>query len=244
MRRLSVSATFFGLAILGLGTSPALAGSFSVTPMRVALSAAKPIGALEVHNDSSEATVVQLELVGWTQANNADVYAATTDLLATPPILTLPPGGSRVVRIGLRRAPDHDRELTYRLYIQELPPPVSDDFQGMRMTLKVGVPVFVASVAKPKPQLQWRSAAGPDGIKLTLTNGGNEHVKITDLELSLADGARTSGVQRVSTYVLPGQSRDWLVKMDGSVAAGSALRLKAHTDDSAELAAKLTLEAT
>jgi len=245
MRGLSIAATLFGLAVSGPGTAPALAGSFSVTPMRVALSAAKPVAALEVHNDGAEASVVQLELVGWTQANNADVYAATAELLATPPILTLPPGGSRVVRIGLRRAPDRDRELTYRLYIQEVAPPLTDAFQGMRMTLKVGVPVFVASVAKSKPQLQWRSVAGPDGaIKLTLTNSGNEHVKITDLELSQAEGARTSGVQKVSTYVLPGQSRDWLVKMDGSVAAGSALRLKAHTDGSAELAAKLTLEAT
>jgi fimbrial chaperone protein len=244
MRDLSIAATYLGLTILGLGFTPALAGSFSVNPMRVALSAAKPVAALEVHNDSAEASVVQLQLVAWTQANNADVYGETGELLATPPILTVPPGGSRVVRIGLRRAPDRDRELPYRLYIQEVAPPLADGFQGMRMTLRVGVPVFVAAAAKTKPQLQWRSAIGEGGIKLTLTNGGTEHVKITDVELSLADGARTSGVQRVSTYVLPGQSRDWLIKMDGPVAAGSAVRVMAHTDGSAEVAAKLTLDAT
>jgi hypothetical protein len=44
--------------------------------------------------------------------------------------------------------------------------------------------------------------------------------------------------------VLPGQSRDWLIKMDGPVAAGSAVRVMAHTDGSAEVAAKLTLDAT
>jgi len=245
MRDLCVSASCLGLAILGLGSAPVLAGSFSVSPMRIALSAGRPVAALEVHNDGAEASVLQLELLGWTQADNADVYAETTEVLATPPILTVPPGGSRVVRIGLRRAPDRDRELTYRLYIQEVPPPLAADFQGLRMTLRVGVPVFVAATAKPAPQLHWRSAAAADGqVKLTLTNSGNEHVKITDLELSFADGARSSGVQRVSTYVLPGQSRDWLVKMDGPVAAGSALRVTAHTDGTAELAAKLTLEAT
>jgi fimbrial chaperone protein len=213
--------------------------------MRVSLSSAKPVAALVVHNDGAEASVVQLDLVGWTQAGNADVYAETGEVLATPPILTLPPGGSRVVRIGMRRAPDHDRELTYRLYIQEVPPPLAADYEGMRMTLRVGVPVFVASVAKPKPQLQWRSVATADGgVKLTLTNGGNEHVKITDLELSAADGGRSSGVQHVLTYVLPGQSRDWIVKMDGSVAAGSKIRVKAHADSQAELAANLTVEAT
>ncbi len=244
MRNLSITAACLGLAVLGWSSAPALAGSFSVNPMRVVLSAAKPVAALEVHNDGAEASVVQLELVGWTQSDNADVYAETGELLATPPILTVPPGGSRVVRIGLRRAPDRDRELTYRLYIQEIPPPLAADFQGMRMTLRVGVPVFVASTAKPKPQLQWAMAAAEGGVRLSLTNRGNEHVKINDFEVSLADGARSSGVQKVSTYVLPGQSRNWLIKMDGSIAAGSTLRVKAHTDANVELATKLTLEAT
>jgi fimbrial chaperone protein len=245
MRGLAVWAAYLGLAFSGFGSLPVLAASFSVSPMRVALSAAKPVAALEVHNAGSEATVVQLELVGWTQADNADVYAATSDLLATPPILTVPPGGSRVVRVGLRRAPDKDRELSYRLYIQEVPPPLTADFQGMRMMLRVGVPVFVAAAAKPKPQLQWSGVAVPDGgIKLTLTNSGTEHVKITDFELSSADGGHSSGVQQSSNYVLPGQSRHWLVKMDGAVAAGAMLQVKAHTDDSVELAAKLTLGAT
>jgi fimbrial chaperone protein len=244
MRGLSVSATCLGLALSGFCGTPALAGSISVSPMRVVLSAAKPVAALDVHNEGTEATVVQIDLAGWTQADNADVYSDTADVLATPPILTVPPGASRVVRVGLRRAPDRDRELTYRLYIQELPPPLTADFQGMRMTLRVGVPVFVAATAKPKPQLQGHTAAAAEGaIKVTLTNTGNEHVKITDLELRAADGERSSGVQRVSTYVLPGQSRDWLVKMDGA-AAGSQLRVKAHTDDSVEIAAKVTLEAT
>jgi fimbrial chaperone protein len=245
MRDLPVPASCLGLVILGLGSVPALAGSFSVSPMRVSLSTAKPVAALVVHNDGTERSVVQLELVGWTQADNADVYVETTEILATPPILDVPPGGSRVVRVGMRRAPDRDLELPYRLYVQEVPPPLAANFEGMRMTLRVGVPVFIAPAAKPKSQFQWRSVAAADGgIKLTLTNGGTEHVKITDLELSAADGARSSGVQHVSTYVLPGQSHDWIVKMDAAVAAGSRIRVKAHSDSQAELAASLTLGAT
>ncbi|MDB6085098.1 MAG: putative pili assembly chaperone transrane protein, partial [Gammaproteobacteria bacterium] len=188
MRDLAVAATCGVLGIFGFGNVPALAGSFSVSPLRVALSAAAPVAAVVVHNDGTEASVLQLELVGWTQADNADVYAETAEVLATPPILTVPAGGSRVVRVGLRRAPDHERELTYRLYIQEIPPALAADFQGTRMTLRVGVPVFVASVAKPKPQLRWRTVAADGGIRLTLTNNVIEHVKITDLELSAADG--------------------------------------------------------
>jgi fimbrial chaperone protein len=237
-------AAWLALVIGTHGSVPVCAASFSVSPMRVSLSAGKPVAALEVHNESDEPSVVQLELVSWSQTDTDDVYVDTAEVLATPPILTVPPGGSRVVRIGLRRPADHDRELTYRLYLQEVPPPLPDDFQGMRMTLRVGVPVFVAETAKPKSQLQWRSVTLPGGaIQLTLTNSGNEHVKITEFELSTVDGV-ASGLQRVSTYVLPGQSRQWQVKMASPVAAGSSLQLKAHSDGVGEVSAKLTLEAT
>jgi fimbrial chaperone protein len=234
-----------GLATLLAAPLPALAGSFSVSPVRLALSAKQPVASVTVRNDGSEPSVVQLEVVGWTQSANADVYDATTELLATPPIFTIPPGGSRVVRIGLRRPPDPSHELTYRLFMQEIPPPLDADFRGMRMTLRIGVPVFVAASVKSKPELKWRTVAAADGkIKLSLANSGNEHVKIADVEVSAKDGTHSSGVQRVSTYVLPGQEREWLMQMDGPTATGAAIRIKAHTDSSDELAANSTLDAT
>jgi fimbrial chaperone protein len=234
-----------GLASLLASPLPALAGSFSVSPVRLALSAKQPVASVVVRNDGSEPSVVQLEVLGWAQSANEDVYGSTSELLATPPIFTVPPGGSRVVRIGLRRPPDPSHELTYRLFMQEIPPPLDADFRGMRMTLRIGVPVFVASSAKSKPELKWHTAAAADGkIRLSLANSGNEHVKISDVELTANDGTHSSGVQRVSTYVLPGQRREWLMQMNGPVAAGAAIRIKAHTDSSAELAANLTLDAT
>lgn len=239
-----IVAVWLAFALATHGSVPARAASFSVSPMRVSLSAGKPVAALEVHNESDEPSVVQLELVSWSQNDTDDVYVETAEVLATPPILTVPPGGSRVVRIGLRRPADHDRELTYRLYLQEVPAALPEDFQGMRMTLRVGVPVFVAETTKPKSKLQWRSVVLPDGaVQLTLTNAGNEHVKITELELRAVDGA-ASGSQQVSTYVLPGQSRQWQIKMTNPVAAGSRLQVTAHSDGVGDVSANLTLEAT
>jgi fimbrial chaperone protein len=245
MSRKLIRSMSLGLATLLASPLPALAGSFSVSPVRVALSAKQPVASVTVRNDGSEPSVVQLEVVGWAQTADVDVYDPTSELLATPPIFTVPPGGSRVVRIGLRRPPDPQHELTYRLYMQEIPPPLEADFRGMRVTLRIGVPVFVAANAKTKPELKWHTVAAADGkIKLSLANSGNEHVKIADLELTTNSGAHSSGVQRVSTYVLPGQRREWLVQMDGPVATGAAIRIKAHTDSNDELGANLTLDAT
>src|SRR5690242_10334147 len=90
-----------GLAfLLFLYTATASAGSFSVNPVRVTLSANEPIAAITVRNESTEASVVQLETSSWTQHDGADALASTVEILATPPILTIPPGASRIVRVG------------------------------------------------------------------------------------------------------------------------------------------------
>jgi fimbrial chaperone protein len=245
MGRRIVSASCLGLAALVAAASPVLAGSIAVSPVRLDLSARQPVTVVKVRNDGTEPSVVQLDIVSWAQDATEDVYGATSELLATPPIFTVPAGGSQVVRVGLRRGPDAERELTYRLFLQEIPPAAEPGFQGMRMALRIGVPVFVAPNAKAKQELRWRAVmAAGGGIKVSLANSGTEHVKIADLQLAMVDGGHASQVQRVSTYVLPGQSREWLVKMDGPLAAGSMIRLKAHTDPHAELAAKLTLAGT
>jgi fimbrial chaperone protein len=239
------SARSLGFAALLAVASPVLAGSIAVSPVRLDLSARQPVTVVNVRNDGAEPSVVQLDIVSWAQNATEDVYGATSELLATPPIFTVPVGGSQVVRVGLRRGPDSQRELTYRLFLQEIPSAAAADFNGMRMALRIGVPVFVAPNVKPKQELRWRAVmATGGGIKVSLANSGTEHVKIADLQLAMIDGGHASQVQRVSTYVLPGQSREWLVKMDGPLVAGSMIRLKAHTDPHAEIAANLTLAGT
>jgi len=222
-----------GLALWIAGAGAASAGSFAVSPVRATLSAQQPVGSLTVRNDGDEATVVQLEVVGWTQQQGGrDSYAPTKEILATPPIFTVPPGGMQTVRVGLRRAPDAQQELTYRLYLQEVPPPPKPGFQGMQVALRIGVPVFVAPPVPAKPVLRWQAARAPDGgsLRLTLTNSGNAHVQVANFRLALPGGAQPLATQDVAAYVLPGQSRDWSVKVSPLPAAGTTLGLAAQTD--------------
>ncbi len=95
------------------------AGSFQVNPIRVEMSKGATSAAITVRNDGNEPIVVQSSVVGWSQDKGQDVYAPTNEALVTPPIMTVPPGGEQIVRVGLRRAVDPQRELTYRLYLQE-----------------------------------------------------------------------------------------------------------------------------
>lgn len=220
-----------GLALLALaafGPGSASAGSFSVNPVRVTLTGGQTVGALTVLNNGDEPTVVQLEVVNWSQRDGNDVYWQTKEILATPPIFTVPPGGSQIVRVGLRRPPDAQRELAYRLFLQEVPPPPKPGFQGLQVALRLSIPVFVVPTALVKPALQWQAfRAGAGDIKVRATNTGTAHVQLANFTLSASGGAGL-GTQQAAAYLLPGQSRDWTIKKDA--AAGSALHVVAQTD--------------
>jgi fimbrial chaperone protein len=79
----------------------ALAGSFEVNPVGLTLSAAHATGVVTVTNASESLTVVQLQVVAWSQENGEDVYAPTRNLLATPPNNTGAQGLQVLLRIGI-----------------------------------------------------------------------------------------------------------------------------------------------
>jgi fimbrial chaperone protein len=198
-----------------------------VTPIRATLSAAQPVIALTVRNDGAEQTVVQVDTLSWAQREGDDVYAPTREIIATPPIFSIAPGASQAIRVGLRRQPDDARELTYRVSLQEVPPPPKADFKGLRVALRMIVPIFVMPPAATAPRLQWRVApAGPGALSVALRNDGNAHVHVTRLRLESA--GQELGQQLAPGYVLPGQSRAWLFK--GAAATGATLRVVASTD--------------
>jgi fimbrial chaperone protein len=218
------------LALFSGFASSASAGSFAVNPVRLTLSAGQSVAALTVHNEAQEATVVQLETSSWSQHGGNDVLAPTAEILATPPIFTIPPGGSQIVRVGLRRAPDPQHELTYRLFLREVPPP-EPLAQGLRVALAVSLPVFVTPARPVAPKLLWQVATLPDGqIRLKATNTGTAHVQIGKFELSLAANGQMLTAQTVSAYVLPDDTRTWILKGAMDAAHGALVGISAQTD--------------
>lgn len=217
-----------GLAIFLCGASVAYAGSFSVSPVRATLSARQSAGSLTVRNDGEGPSVIQIEIVAWSQKDGREVFVPTSEILATPPIFTVPAGGSQVVRVGLRRAPDTKRELTYRMFLQEVPPPPRPGFQGLQVALRISVPVFVLPMAEARRALAWSSVPVDQGqFKLRVTNTGNAHAQIANFTLSRPQGEQLT-TQQVAAYVLPGESREWPVK--STIQPGAVLHLTAKTD--------------
>ena len=233
LKRVIIQAAY-GLFLLVAGVSEVSAASIGVSPVRATLSADQQVGALTVHNTGTEPMSVQLEVMSWSQQDGEDVFTATREVLANPPIFTVPPSGSQLIRAGLRRAPDARRELTYRIFLQELPPPPSPDFNGAKMLMRVSLPVFVLPEVAAQPALRWQAARTSDGaLKISLTNIGNAHVQIANFSLSLPGSAQPWITQQSSTYVLHGQSRDWILPANAenpSPPPGAILQIFAQTD--------------
>ena len=160
--------------------------------------------------------VVQTAILAWSQADGKDEYTPADGALATPPLATIPPSGEQIVRVGLRRAPDPRTELAFRLYVQEIPGSERPSFSGLQVALRVGIPVFVAPSGPVTRKLEWTAKRQADGrLALTVENRGNVHLQIVGMTL-IAPLSRTEVAQENGlAYVLPGQSRTWLLKPSG-----------------------------
>jgi fimbrial chaperone protein len=219
-----------GLAVVIVHVSMAHAGSLEVNPVRVTLSATQLVAAVTVRNSGSEPTVVQLETQSWAQHDGTDVLAPTSEVLATPPILTIQPGAARVVRVGLRRPPDAQQELTYRLFLREVPPP-EPIAQGLRVALLISMPIFVVPPRLPGPEIHWRALRTQDGkIRVQATNAGRSHIQLGQLDVAIAaDGEKVSS-RNMSEYVLPDNSREWTVDAKSMPPAGTLLNILDQAD--------------
>ena len=119
------------------------AGSLRVGPTRLDLSAQRPVAVLEVQNSGPAPTLVQVDLLDWSQDGRGDVLTPTRDLVATPLVLNLASGESRVIRVGLRTANRSDAERSYRLFVREVPAAFSDG-ANLKFAVRIGVPIFAA----------------------------------------------------------------------------------------------------
>ncbi|HBK47235.1 MAG TPA: phytochrome sensor protein [Xanthomonadaceae bacterium] len=230
VRRTRVHA-LFGVLLLGctLACSLAQAGSFTVNPVRVTLSGRQPVAALTVRNLGDTPAVIQLEVKRWSQLDGRDLYEDTAEILATPPIFTVPANQTQLVRVGLRRAPDPDQELTYRLYLQEVEPPPTPGFTGLKMAVRMGVPLFVQPAVPALPSLHWQATRlGPEEISLSATNTGKAHIQLNGFQVRPATESSPAVTRQVSAYLLPGQRQSWVVQ--AHQAPGVALHLLAKTD--------------
>jgi fimbrial chaperone protein len=188
--------------------------------------------ALTVRNSGSTAVVVQANVSAWSQQDGKDVLAPTNEVLISPPVMTIEPNREQIVRIGLRRAPDAERELSYRIFLTEVPPPPQPGFQGLVVALRIGLPLFVQPrQGAAKATLVWHAEVRDGNVNLKVDNQGTGHIQISTVEMFSAQAGEPVAEYSGLAYVLPGQSREFQLKLrDVRIKKGDNLRMKVSTD--------------
>lgn len=202
-------------------TNSAYAADLAILPVGLSLSSSNTKGMITISNRAKESIVVQAEAVSWAQADGKDEYAPTQELLINPPLFTIQPGRSQVLRVGLRHAPNNKQETAYRLLLREVPPALNasnqanEEKQGnVRVLLQVRLPVYI-SPTTPVRLEKWQAQRNADGsIALKINNNGNVHTLVNELTLRSADAADPTPVAtaKAGNVVFPGQSYSWNIK--------------------------------
>jgi fimbrial chaperone protein len=225
------AARLLGVWMLSLAAaSLAAAGSFSVSPIRIELSKGQPTAVMTVRNNDTAPVIIQASTLSWGQPGGEEAYGPTRELLVTPPIFTLPPDGEQIVRVALRREPEATRELAYRLLLAEVPQAADKEFTGLRVALRLSLPVFVRPMTPAKPEVEWHATwTGENQLQVTAANSGTAHLQVTDFELRFP-GVEVAEKVAVSRYVLPGSAITWEVKVPAEVSRTASVAIHGFSD--------------
>lgn len=230
VRRVILPAALGSLAA-ALFATVAQAQALTVLPVSVTLAPGEQAGKLTVINRSALPSSVQLRVLTWSQPDDAEQLAPTDEVLISPPIATLAPGASQVVRLVLRH-PNGAREGAYRILLDQIPPAASPG--TVRIALRLSIPVFVEPAARAAARVTFHVEIDQGRAYLVAVNDGSRHETIRNISLRNGVGARIALANNASPYILAGATRRFLITDKTEMpAADMTLRLTAEVDNGA-----------
>ncbi|NTX51089.1 molecular chaperone [Myxococcus sp. CA039A] len=186
------------------------AASLEVNPVRLELETGARGVVVTVRNQGTETTRFQASVHTWVQDEEGRMtLEPTRELFFFPSMLTLEPGESRPIRVGISSAP-RDTERSFRLIVEELPPlaPVQPSM-GLKILTRVSLPVFVAPRNKDVQGRVEDVDLRQSRFHFRVRNPGtvNFFIRQTRVRGLDAQGQRLVEKDQVGWYVLPGGSQ-------------------------------------
>lgn len=224
---LRVPAALFVLISIGL-LRPAAGEGLSVSPINVAMAPGQMATVINLGNQGNREISFQIRAFTWQQTATDDPLSPTEELFVSPPLGTIAPGATQVARLVLRQAP-REREATYRILVDELPPPA--EAGSVRVAIRLSIPVFAEPANRVAPRVTWRVTVQGTQGRLAATNDGTRHLTVRNIALHSADGRTLQVEGKLPPHVLAGGARQWPISTHGPLPGpGSVLRLTADTD--------------
>ena len=221
-RRIRNSAPLLALLLLGIATAlplSAVAGAFSVSPVRIYMLSRERAVAVTVVNEGDTEVVLQADLNAWTQKpDGTDELNPTDDMILSPPIIKLAPKSSQVVRLALLKPADASRQLIYRMIMREVPEAVSmiDRTVQLPVALALSMPVFIT----PPPAKRIMDCVTAPNLTVKCANSGSAYAQVR--EILIKRGTITLARFEGGTYILPGAQKVISLKGETAVPPGVA----------------------
>ncbi|MBU2718151.1 molecular chaperone, partial [Acidithiobacillus ferridurans] len=127
--------------------------SMTVLPVTIQMAPGQKATTLTVINHGHREIAFQVRAFAWTQLHGRNKLTPTAELLASPPLGTLAPGGRQIIRMVLRRPPQ-GREASYRILLDEIPPPAAPGM--VRIALRMSIPIFAEPQTRVAPHVLWQ----------------------------------------------------------------------------------------
>jgi fimbrial chaperone protein len=211
------------------GVRSTKAQTIGVQPVNLVLHAGQKITTLTLNNPSTEPITLQARAFTWGQDGNNDPLNPSEAVLISPPMATIGPGETQIIRVAVRQ-PAVSHEATYRLLIDQLPQAAHP--KAIAILLRLSIPLFVEASPNETAKLEFRVTRNPDGKpSLVVTNGGLCHDSIREIHLKASDGTTWKVNVPGLPYVLAGAQRSWPIVAEGATRdLPNAFTLTAQTD--------------
>jgi fimbrial chaperone protein len=193
-------------------------------PVDPTIAAGQTATALWVENRGAQPVTLQVRSLGWSQAGGEDQYDRQDEVVTSPPIANVAPGQRQLIRVIRRDTGTTPAEHSYRLLIDELPPPLDpakpDTTSGqLSVQMRYSIPLFTydGQIAAT-PSLVARTVVIDGKRYAEIRNVGQRHARLINLRLQ--NGAKDFTVNAgLLGYVLAGATMRWPLP-DGAPVGG------------------------
>jgi fimbrial chaperone protein len=212
----------------------ALAGNFSVNPVRVFMAPRDRATAITISNEGNEPLVMNAELYKWSQDDKGEqVIVTTEEIMMTPPVIKIPPKSKQVVRIALLRPRPADEQLTYRIIVTEFleARPVTLENVQLPMATAFSIPIFVTPRGVSKKVSCQMIKAADNAPQVQCENTGNAYSHVSKFELTSTSGEALAS-QDMGGYLLAGIKRSFAIQpKTGATLPAGAAKLAVRMED-------------
>ena len=207
------------ILLLGLAlgqAGPLAAGLLKVEPVSVELTPRTPTALVTLTNSSEAELRLGLDSLAWSERQDGTmVLDPTEDLVVFPLAVTLKPGASARIRVGLADRKPVVIERSYRLRAEELTSAAADPAagRGIKFRTELTIPVFVVPSRPEGRALVEGGTCSAGTCRFDVVNPGNAHIRLTRVIVKGVgpEGSTVFARALGAWYVLAGGRRSYQV---------------------------------